>query len=195
MPKANRPQKRIDEALAALRELGLPRAQQNERSALALLALLKMRPADSWASASNPPIGTTPIMEWARTHYGRTYAPNTRETFRRFTLHQFVDAGLIVANPDQPDRPVNSPKYCYQIEPEAFALLRTFGSDEWAQSLARWRERHEALKVNFASADGAVIRRWAPARANGDRAARSARPPLGRASREPREPADAPRRA
>ena len=150
MPKANRPQKRIDEALAALRELGLPRAQQNERSALALLALLKMRPADSWASASNPPIGTTPIMEWARTHYGRTYAPNTRETFRRFTLHQFVDAGLIVANPDQPDRPVNSPKYCYQIEPEAFALLRTFGSDEWAQSLARWREQHEALKVKYA---------------------------------------------
>lgn len=64
-------------------------------------------------------------MEWASEHYGRTYAPNTRETLRRFTLRQFVDAGVVLPNPDQPARPVNSPKYCYQIEGEALALLKT----------------------------------------------------------------------
>jgi poly-gamma-glutamate capsule biosynthesis protein CapA/YwtB (metallophosphatase superfamily) len=30
----------------------------------------------------------------ARQHYGAEYAPNTRETFRRQTMHQFRDAGL-----------------------------------------------------------------------------------------------------
>lgn len=37
--------KRIDEALAVLRDLGLPRAQLNERSALTLLALLDLVPS------------------------------------------------------------------------------------------------------------------------------------------------------
>ncbi len=150
MPEPNHAQNRLAEAVSALRALELPKGQQNERSALALLALLALRPTDPWATASSPLIGVTPIMEWAAEHYGRTYAPNTRETFRRFTLHQFVDAGLVVPNPDQPKRPVNSPKYCYQVEPEAFALLKRFGTGEWASSLARYRERRKALKVRYA---------------------------------------------
>ena len=149
MPESNHVQDRIDEAVTILGLLGLPRGQRNERSALALLALLALRRADSWAAAATPLIGVTPIMEWAAEHYGRGYAANTRETFRRFTLHQFVDAGLVVPNPDQPNRPVNSPKYCYQVEPEAYALLKTFGGPEWASSLARYRVGHEALKARY----------------------------------------------
>ena len=49
-------------------------------------------------------------MKWALEHYGKDYAPNTRETFRRQTMHQFCEAGLALCNPDKLDRPVNSPK-------------------------------------------------------------------------------------
>jgi hypothetical protein len=35
---------RVDDALSILKSLGLPRAQQNERSALCLLALLNLGP-------------------------------------------------------------------------------------------------------------------------------------------------------
>ena len=150
MPDTDSVQARIDEGLTVLRDLGMPREQQNERSALTLLALLEVTPADEWASASAPLVGVTPIMEWVEAHYGRRYAPNTRETFRRFTLHQFVDAGLVVANPDNPQRPVNSPRYCYQIEPAALALLRTFGTDAWEGGLAEYRSRREALRVTYA---------------------------------------------
>jgi hypothetical protein len=79
-----------------------------------------------WSDAENPMMGITPIMEWAREHYNKDYAPNTRETFRRQTMHQFCDAGIALYNPDMPSRPVNSPKAVYQIEPNALALLRTF---------------------------------------------------------------------
>lgn len=75
-------------------------------------------------------MGITPIMDWCRNNYGKEYAPNTRETFRRQTMHQFVDAGIAVCNPDQPDRPVNSPKTCYQISSEAFDAILTFGTDK-----------------------------------------------------------------
>lgn len=150
MLEPNHAQDRIDEALSVLRALGLPREQQNERSALTLLAVLDLSPTDPWETAAAPLIGVTPIMEWVEANYERTYAPNTRETFRRFTLHQFVDAGLVVPNPDQPDRPVNSPRYCYQIEPEAHALLRTFGTGQWDAMLARYLELRPELRVKYA---------------------------------------------
>lgn len=76
----------IDNALKILISLGLPRAQQNERSALSLLALLDLRPARKWSDAQNPLMGITPIMDWIKQHYKKTYAPNTRETVRRQPL-------------------------------------------------------------------------------------------------------------
>lgn len=100
--------KKIAEALSVLVDLGMPRAQQNERSALALLALLNLTADKAWSEAQDPLMGITPIMDWARKHYNKRYAPNTRETVRRQTMHQFVQAGTALYNPDQPDRPVNS---------------------------------------------------------------------------------------
>lgn len=109
--------KRIGETLTILVDLGMPRAQQNERSALALLALLDLPPGKAWSEAQDPLMGITPIMDWARKHYNKRYAPNTRETVRRQTMHQFVQAGVALYNPDQPGRPVISPHAVYRIEP------------------------------------------------------------------------------
>ena len=102
-------ERHLANALRILIELGMPRAQQNERSAVSLLALLDLRPGSSWSQGTNPLIGITPVMDWARTHYDKEYAPNSRETFRRQTMHQLVDAGIALYNPDNPQRPVNSP--------------------------------------------------------------------------------------
>lgn len=140
----------IEAAHQIIIALGLPRAQQNERSALSLLALLNLTPGKAWAEAENPLVGITPIMDWAREHYGKDYAPNTRETFRRQTMHQFCDAGIALYNPDKPDRPVNSPKAVYQIEPAALALLRTFGTPAWHDSLTAYLAERETLVARYA---------------------------------------------
>lgn len=130
--------------------LGLPRAQQNERSALCLLALLNLTPGKAWATAENPLVGITPIMDWAREHYDKEYAPNTRETVRRQTMHQFCDAGISLYNPDKPDRPVNSPKAVYQIEPATLGLLRTFGVPAWHDALMSYLAGRETLVARYA---------------------------------------------
>jgi type II restriction enzyme len=39
-------------------------------------------------------------------------------------MHQFVDAGIALYNPDELRRPVNSPKAVYQIEPATLAVER-----------------------------------------------------------------------
>jgi hypothetical protein len=140
----------LDNAHKILISLGLPRAQQNERSALCLLALLNLRPDRKWADAENPLMGITPIMDWLRDHYQKTYAPNTRETVRRQTMHQFVDAGLALYNPDKPDRPVNSPAAVYQIEPAALALLRSFDTPAWHDNLTAYLAGRQTLAAQYA---------------------------------------------
>ena len=142
----------IESALQILISLGLPRAQQNERSAICLLALLNLTPEKSWIEAEAPLMGITPIMSWARDYYEKEYAPNTRETFRRQSMHQFCDAGIAVYNPDQPDRAVNSPKSVYQIEPITLSLLRTFGTAQWLDNLTDYLAERETLLEKYAKA-------------------------------------------
>ena len=136
---------RIDEALAILASLNVPKEQQNERSALVVLALLGMTARKSWSDATDPMLGITEMMEVFRDQFGKDYAPNTRETVRRFTVHQFVQMGILVANPDDPRRPVNSPANRYQVSPALLKLVRTFGSPAWRESLAAFVATERAL--------------------------------------------------
>ena len=141
---------RIKEALEILELLELPKAQRNERSALTLLALLNLGPNQAWSKAEAHMIGITPIMTFADQKYGRHYAPNTRETFRRQTMHQFVDAGLALYNPDKPDRPVNSPKAVYQVEPNTLALLKQYGTPKFKEALKAYLKIRPTLSRQYA---------------------------------------------
>ncbi|MGA9627601.1 MAG: BsuBI/PstI family type II restriction endonuclease [Bryobacteraceae bacterium] len=145
MAKRTQGARRLAEALAILKALSVPREQQNERSALALLALLGMTPGKRWSEAEAPLLGITEMMNVFRDQFGKKYAPNTRETVRRFTVHQFVQMGLVVANPDDPSRPVNSPDNRYQAAPALLKLARTYGSPRWIDSLAGFLKNAEGL--------------------------------------------------
>jgi hypothetical protein len=143
-------EQKIQEALEIIVALGLPRQQQNERSALTLLSLLNLKPVDNWQEAGNLLIGITPMMEFFEKNYGKRYAPNTRETVRRQTVHQFMQAALIVPNPDKPSRPTNSPKAVYQIEPSALKLLREYGKRGWKKRLQEYLQTVEPLNKLYA---------------------------------------------
>jgi len=99
-------QQKIEEAINLLTLFGMPKAQQNERTAYCLLSLLNMTPEKEWKNAENPLMGITPMMNFAKKYYNKIYAPNTRETFRRFSTHQMVQAGIVLYNPD------DQPKHC-----------------------------------------------------------------------------------
>lgn len=141
----------VAQAQEVLRSLGLPPEQTNERAALTLLGLLDLTPGGSWAEAENPMIGITPLMTFMAEHYlDQPYAANTRETVRRFTMHQFVAAGIAIANPDEPDRPTNSPRFCYQVPAQLLAVLRAFDTPAWDDALATWLEEAPALRDRWA---------------------------------------------
>ncbi len=142
--------KKVQDALAVLRALGFPRQQINERSALTLLALLNLKPKTPWAKGRDPLIGITPMMDFFAGHYGKRYKPNTRETVRRQTVHQFLDAGLVVINPDQPSRPTNSPNSVYQIEAGALSLLRSYATPKWDKGVKTYLASVQTLKEKYA---------------------------------------------
>src|SRR5690606_36483772 len=124
----------VREAQAILAALGMPKVQCNERSALTLLALLGVKPkkvlasegkggASPWSLLQPQRLGITAIMDRMRDVFGKKYAPNTRETVRRLTVHQFVQAGIVLLNPDDPKRPTNSPDNCYEAAPHLIELV------------------------------------------------------------------------
>ncbi|WP_404981209.1 BsuBI/PstI family type II restriction endonuclease [Capnocytophaga granulosa] len=128
---------KIEEAQEILEALGMPMAQQNEMAALTLLALCNIKETDSWVEATRQCMSLTKgIMAFVSQHYHREYAPNTRETFRRQVLHQFIQARIADYNPDEPTLPTNSPKTHYAISQEALLVVKSFKSDSWDESVA-----------------------------------------------------------
>lgn len=124
---------KVEEAAEILRALGLPQPQTNERSALTLLALAKVPPDGDWARAEQPLLRTVDIMAFMREVYGKDYKPNSRETIRRQTLHQFVDARVADLNPDDPARPTNSGNNCYALTHAVLPVVRAYGADQFAR--------------------------------------------------------------
>ncbi len=104
-------------------------------------------------------------MAFVKDKYGRAYAPNTRETFRRQVLHQFTQAGVTAYNPDDPNLPVNSPKAHYALTKEALAVIQSFGfssfrklASKFVQNLtkrqAQYQNQRNLKRIPLKLADG-----------------------------------------
>ena len=92
-------------------------------------------------------------MAFVNDNYKATapYAPNTRETFRRHVLHQFIQAGVANYNPDDPTLPVNSPKAHYAITPEALEVAQSYGANNWESRIDQFAIEYAVLRDRYAS--------------------------------------------
>jgi len=141
---------KIQEAQAILNELGLPDAQQNEMSGYTLLALCNIKEKDKWTKAFKQSHGVSKgIMTFISENYKKEYAPNTRETFRRQVLHQFVQAGIADYNPDIPDLPVNSPRAHYAISEIALETIKSYRTRDWKKAADNFKSQIGGLKEKY----------------------------------------------
>jgi hypothetical protein len=148
--KAAARKRRLAEAIEALAALQFGPKQRNETAAYTLLALLDLQHDVPWTESQAPLCGITPVIDFIATAYGVRYAPNTRETIRDDAVKFFVEEGLLLRNPDDPNRPTNSGKTVYQIEPTALALLRKVGTHDWTPALQQYLASRESLKHEIA---------------------------------------------
>jgi len=160
---------KVKEGLDILEKAGVPRAQQNERSSLTLLAVLDLKKNTPWTQARKRIIRIHDILVLIQKNYKKKYAENTRETIRRQTLHQFEQAGIVERNSDDPVRPTNSPNTVYNITDEALALVKAYGTPDWDKALhqfitkrGRLIERYEKRKdkslIHLKTAAGNLIK-------------------------------------
>lgn len=141
---------KIEEAQKILKALGLPLAQQNEMSALTFLAICGIKENEKWSNATRKSLGVTKgIMNFVNEYYGKSYAPNTRETFRRQVLHQFEQARIVDYNPDKPDLPVNSPNAHYAITPDVLKVIKAYKSNKWKKELNSFISKIGKLKETY----------------------------------------------
>lgn len=143
---------RLDEAREILRAFGFDKGRSNERSGRTLLALAQVTENDDWTSASNPMLGIRAILDWVRDRQGHEVAENTRETYRRQTLHQFRDAGFVIYNDDDPGRVPNSSLNNYRLNPEALAVIRTYGTDGFDDAVAAYLVKAPGLLSKYQAA-------------------------------------------
>ena len=65
-------------------------------------------------------------------------------------MHQFIDAGICLYNPDKPDRPVNSPHAVYQIEPNLLQVLKSYGTEQYWNLFRIYRVCRKTLTEIYA---------------------------------------------
>lgn len=138
---------KIEEAKEILRALRVPAKQQNNMCCCVLLALADLKEEQPWNSASNNWIRIHDVIAFANGNYGTTYAENSRETFRKEAIHHFRNAAFIEDNGNV----TNSPKYCYRLTEEMLELIKSFGTDDWAENLNRFIANHDSLIDLYAS--------------------------------------------
>lgn len=138
--------KKLSQAKEVLEALGLPPQQTNDRSAWVLLALANIKPADQWDSATAPLLPTVDIMQFIREYYGQDYKPNSRETIRRQTLHQFEQARIVDRNRDDPSRPTNSAKNNYSLNKPIIEILHAYPSKGWQQKIEHYKAELKNLQ-------------------------------------------------
>lgn len=161
---------KLKEAQEILKTLGLPPAQYNEMAALTFLAICNTKENDSWENATRHSLGVTKgIMVFVNENYNKTYAPNTRETFRRQVLHQFVQARVVDYNPDEPNLPVNSPKAHYALTKEVLEVVKAYGTKNWKKEVDKfistvgklsevYLKERELIQIPVLLANGDIIK-------------------------------------
>lgn len=140
---------RLDEAKNILQAFGFDQQRSNDRSARTLLALAQLDEDGKWSDAQNPMMGIRAILDWVRRNLHFKVAENTRETYRRQTLHQFREAGFVIYNDDDPGRPTNSSKNNYRINPDALDVIRKFGTDQFDVALASYLVDAPGLVIKY----------------------------------------------
>jgi type II restriction enzyme len=131
--------KRLDEAKEILAALGMPKPQQNPNAIYTFVAFANIGPRSTWASATAPRLTPHDVIAFAGEQYGKAYAENTRETIRRQAIHQFVQGGILMRNPDEPGLATNSPRTHYALTTEVLEAIHAFGTPGFEAAAAKFR--------------------------------------------------------
>ena len=130
---------KIEEARTLLKALSVPTQQQADLCCYTLLAMADIKENSSWTDATNDWIRIHDLLLFLRKHYQVVYAVNSRDTFRKQALHPLRNAAFIEDN----GKATNSPNYRYRLTEEMLDLIKSYGTDAWADKKEKFLAAHE----------------------------------------------------
>ena len=134
---------KLDNAKEILTLIECPK--NNDLAGNVLLALANINNSTMWSDADNNLYTIRDIMDFMRDEYGLDYKPNTRETVRKDVIHYFLQSSIVEANRDKPDRPTNSPNFCYSLTLEFLNLIHSYQTENWESTLKSYKENSDSL--------------------------------------------------
>ena len=134
----------IEKTQNLLKDMLVPASQQTELCALTLLAMANLKPKDKWTDATNEWIRIHDIISFIGKVYKKSYAENSRETFRKMAIHHFRTAAFIEDN----GTATNSPNYRYRITNEFLKVIQNYSGKD---SVEQFLKVHDNLINIYAS--------------------------------------------
>lgn len=136
---------KIEQTKQLLKNIGMPRQQQSDICALAVLAMAGVKKNTPWSKATNDWLRIHDIITFAKQFYGVIYAENSRETIRKQALHHFRTAAIVEDN----GMATNSPNYRWRLTDEFTDVLRAVGKSK--APLQQFISHHQTLMDIYAS--------------------------------------------
>jgi len=141
---------KVDEAIAILKALGLPKP--SAKAAYTLLVLAEMNERKTWKSARRRSMRIHDVIVTIRSVFKVGYAENTREDFRKHVLKPFERARVVDRNPDHPTLPTNDPRTHYALSDDALTVLKAFGGDKFDTAVSAFTAAYGSLAEAYAAA-------------------------------------------
>lgn len=128
-----------------LADIGMPKVQQSDLCGYVILAMANLTERKSFTKATNEWVRIHDIIAFTNNHYGKTYAENSRETFRKQALHHFRTAAIVEDN----GKSTNSPQYRWKLTNDFLPVIQELGKDNQAQTA--FIANHDKLVNIYAS--------------------------------------------
>jgi BsuBI/PstI restriction endonuclease HTH domain len=142
-------EEKLKEASEILEALGIQLTAKNKVAPLTLLALCQIRPGDQWETAKRQSLTISKdIMPFAAQFYDISYKANTRESFRKNALHDFVGQNIAEINPDNPNLSPTSSRTHYAITPVCLNTIRKFKSKDWEIAIENFKRFNQSQKAS-----------------------------------------------
>lgn len=149
---------KIEQTGVILEALGVPLAglteRRKERMAKAFLAVAGLTPTMQWNEIQD---NHTPrqllsreIIAFINTHWGEKIADSSYDDIRRKDLVLPVEALLILKSAKNPHANTNDGTRGFAINPQAAAVIRTFGTAQWDAAVADFLQGRTTLAQELA---------------------------------------------
>lgn len=154
--KSPRVTRLVKSMLAILEAVGIPLENVHDRTRMriaeAVLAVagIKKSFAEAVSSDDKRFLTTRQIIDYENKYLEGNYSPGSYDDIRRHHLILLTTAGYVVSSSQIGTQSTNNPTRGYACSPIFAELLRTYGTRQWAQTLADFRQKNEELREQLA---------------------------------------------